>query len=140
MKVLVRCPQCQTAYRVPRGAQGKSGRCKECGARITLKGMAADTKSADQQATSYSVDSDLATVEIGTTPTMPSAPPGSSDASIPPCSPSQKLGRFELKGRLGEGAYGVVYRAYDPTAACKFGRVESRTTKGIPKKVRSSSR
>jgi WD40 repeat protein/tRNA A-37 threonylcarbamoyl transferase component Bud32 len=87
--VTIHCPnpKCGKGSIVPESSMGRSGRCKSCGVRFPL------TSSDDQEASAGAATA--------------SARPY---ASLDP----DRLGRFEIRARLGEGAFGRVYRAYDP--------------------------
>jgi Serine/threonine protein kinase len=54
-------------------------------------------------------------------------------------SKTRKIGRYELQGKLGEGASGVVYRAHDPVldraVAIKVARTESLTKEEVKRVV-----
>jgi hypothetical protein len=92
MTAKVLCPNsdCRKSYQVAKEKLGKQGRCKECGTRFTFEAagqiVAPNVTQAESNAT-------LAT------PTNDNV---------------KRLGRFEIRGRLGSGAFGTVFRAHDP--------------------------
>src|SRR5687768_13304829 len=90
MKVEVPCTHCGQVYRISESNLGRTGRCKHCGKDFTLE------PSSEQTQVAADADTDRAAV-------------GSTSAVLP-----EKLGRFEIRARLGAGAFGAVYRAYDP--------------------------
>src|SRR5262249_5571774 len=65
-----------------------------------------------------------AAVRAGDPPSLGSGPATAPDADLP-----HRVGRFEIRARLGEGTFGVVYRAYDPQldreVALKMAKPES---------------
>lgn len=70
--------------------------CDKCGKRITI--LDTHTTTRDER-----------------NPTFESKPgKANRDSSLIGSSPPQRIGRFEIRARLGEGAFGTVYRAYDP--------------------------
>jgi WD40 repeat protein len=99
MPVLLTCPNpaCGREYRAADTAAGKTVRCPQCKQTIAIPLTATAT---------------AATV----------ARPSTADDSRPPLAkpatvntPSlQSVGRFVVKGKVGEGAFGAVYRAFDP--------------------------
>jgi len=93
MPVRVRCPNpdCGKTYRVADDQLGQTAVCKHCGRKFTLS--ASHHETADSAGLS----------ETGSV-TLP-APVG----DLP-----NRLGRFEIRSRLGSGAFGTVYRAHDP--------------------------
>ncbi|MCZ2075589.1 MAG: protein kinase, partial [Bryobacterales bacterium] len=93
MAVSIRCPnpQCGGSYDVRESDLGRSFRCSRCGQKFRVS--AASCATARPGTTSE-------TAKVG----APRSPEGS----------PQKLGRFEIRSRLGAGAFGAVYRAYDP--------------------------
>jgi sugar phosphate isomerase/epimerase/tRNA A-37 threonylcarbamoyl transferase component Bud32 len=96
MKVRVACPNttCGKSYEVEPSQLGSTAECKKCGQKFTLEA----TKD---------------TAAGGVAETRPQAPPANPSPSLPADVP-QKLGRFEIRSRLGAGGFGAVYRAYDP--------------------------
>src|SRR4051812_105789 len=91
MPVQVSCPNpsCGKVYSVSEDLLGRSTRCKHCGQRFTL--------------TPSSIDSGAVRAKeskVGLT---------ARSSGIP-----ERMGRFEIRARLGAGAFGCVYRAYDP--------------------------
>lgn len=94
MAVKARCPnsECRQSYLVPEEKLGKQGRCKKCGTRFTLESI------------------DKTKTPAGQTEEQSSRPV---PVEIPLCD-LKKLGRFEIKDRLGAGAFGEVFRAHDP--------------------------
>ena len=87
MPLTIECPHCHKRYRVADEKNGSRVRCKECGQTWTL-----------------TVASEAA--ERDTAGASPS--PGAA-ATLP-----ARIGRYELRQRLGAGAFGAVYRAWDP--------------------------
>lgn len=89
-KVLVQCPSCDTAFRVPPDRLGQTARCRRCGKTFALS-LADDTANASS----------------------------GSSVRIPKTAPVVigHVSRFELREKIGRGAFGAVYRAYDPILA-----------------------
>jgi sugar lactone lactonase YvrE len=84
-KVVCPNPSCQAVLTVPPGYAGRTARCKRCGGQVAVPAA-------------------------GTEIPPPSTGKSSAAASAQP----MRIGRFEVRGRLGAGAFGTVYRAYDP--------------------------
>lgn len=84
----VRCPNpaCQTLYQFPDNLRGRKARCKHCGAILQLGAEGPESK--------------------GNGSPSPAKPE--------PAAPKKMLGRFQIRQRLGAGAFGTVYRAFDP--------------------------
>lgn len=91
MPVQVRCPNadCGKTFFVADELVGKTARCKGCSQPFALK----------------PVDDNGAVKEVGEATTA--KPPAK-------VSKTSTLGRFQVKQRLGAGAFGAVYLAYDP--------------------------
>jgi predicted Zn finger-like uncharacterized protein len=109
MPLQIICPQCRQSYRVADEGAGSTVRCRQCG----------------QTFVALAAEADRSTNRIGATATKTA--PGSSATSgkrVPPRKDNatngqppglpDKIGRFEIRARLGAGAFGVVYRAFDP--------------------------
>src|SRR5262249_48349059 len=82
-------PSCRKAFSVEDTLLGRTGRCSGCGHKFPLQ-PAAETKSS------------------AGAPTGGSKPPAAATGE-----PSA-VGRFQVRARLGSGAFGTVYRAHDP--------------------------
>ena len=93
MFVRAQCPnpQCGKRYKVDAVQVGRTTVCKECGLQFTVSAVMGETVAAPDASG-----------------TAQGAPQGGPEA-VP-----KKLGRFEIRSRLGAGAFGAVYRAYDP--------------------------
>ncbi len=94
--VSVRCSHCSRSYSVDGLLVGRNARCKYCGNSFAL------TPSGEQ----------LGPVS-GSGENASSHTLFSSSSSAVPL--PEKIGRFLIKQRLGAGACGAVYRAFDPT-------------------------
>ena len=113
------CPHCHQRIRVEEQAEG-AVRCPGCGFDLTpaaktlshppapsLSPAPETTSATPEPAETLSLETPLlARAEFRKAP-WPHADPPSGKGSA-------HLGRFEVRQRLGEGAFGIVYRAYDP--------------------------
>jgi eukaryotic-like serine/threonine-protein kinase len=86
------------------------------------------------------LERDLACVEL-LRQVLPARGPGALPA---PELPGARLGRFEVRGELGRGAFGVVYRAYDPRlgreVALKVPHVNALADPGLRQRFRREAR
>ncbi len=98
--IRVRCPaaQCGKSYRIPPDAVGRHIRCKVCGQEFVAEASVADTPVG---------------LEADTLPIPPRIKAPSGSPAVPRETPL-RIGRFEIRLKLGQGAFGTVYRAYDP--------------------------
>lgn len=110
------CPHCQKEFNVSDTHIGRRVRCPLCQQALEVKSVRSSTASGT-----------LPTAQPLETIVNPVAPPPSvtssggqrtTVASLAKAASAEpnlgKLGRFELKQILGQGAFGRVYRAYDP--------------------------
>ena len=90
MHVKVQCPnpKCGRTYRVHRKQLGKNASCSHCGQKFAVTAPPLET-------------TDDVPVEEASRP--------ETIASL------ARIGRFEVRKRIGAGAFGTVYRAFDPT-------------------------
>ncbi len=135
MAVKIHCPnpKCGKSYSVDGSLLGRNATCKACGRKFTLSGLDADESAGahrstrrgsppklaaarrTQQEASRSGDEETPRPQVAETSTpsvVETARP--KGEPLPPGTPN-KLGRFEIRTQLGTGAFGVVYRAHDPT-------------------------
>ena len=84
----VRCPECESEISVSRSQEGNSVACLSCGKSFLLQKRRAAGKSSSKS--------------------------GSLPGSTSKQNNLTKFGRFELHQVVGEGAFGRVYRAFDP--------------------------
>src|SRR5437868_4657128 len=99
MPVETACPSCAKRYSITAAAAGRKVRCKACGQTFVA--------GRDETVNAPKVE-DVIEPAWG-----PSAPPSS---ATPPTTATNgtTIGRFAIRGKLGAGAFGTVYRAYDP--------------------------
>ncbi len=106
--VQAQCPNCSQSYSIDSGLTGKVARCRRCQQPFTLN---------------------------------PSGEGSRADASDPGPSPNERpipdrLGRFVIRERIGAGAFGTVYRAYDPVLDREVAlKVPQAGTLGSPRAV-----
>jgi tRNA A-37 threonylcarbamoyl transferase component Bud32 len=93
MRVQCPNPECGKRYKVDDAKSGHSVVCKRCGEKFSLSPANRGTHDGDPQAETI----------------LYKAPEKPDQVDIP-----KKLGRFEIRSRIGAGAFGAVYRAHDP--------------------------
>jgi hypothetical protein len=104
------CPKCQAVVKVDGALVGKRVRCPACKQAFELASVQSVGKSdSAESAPTANETLEAAAQETSREIKLPAgAKLGASQPGL------GKLGRFELKELLGQGAYGRVYRAYDP--------------------------
>ncbi len=114
MVVVIRCPNpaCGRTGNAPPALAGKAVRCPACRTKFKVPDAAPPTDAA--QTGSVEAQSTLGSFTSASVSSL-----GSADAERPslPAAPSAvpaRVGRFEVRALLGTGAFGAVYRAYDP--------------------------
>jgi predicted Zn finger-like uncharacterized protein len=104
------CPHCHAVLKVDDSLVGKRVRCPACKTSFELKSVQfAPGSPSLEQAPQASETIVPASSDTSRAPDL--YPPRDSAGKSPTLG---QLGRFELKELLGQGAFGKVYRAYDP--------------------------
>src|SRR5436190_7507823 len=96
-----RCAHCGTVLQASQDGARAGWQCPTCARRYARKRPAA---LGTEPAPSSAITAEAAGWEL------PAAP----GKSARPASTLGRIGRFELTSVLGRGAFGIVYRAYDP--------------------------
>lgn len=112
VEVLCPNPSCGNTERVPEEYLGRSVRCTRCGESLVVGAQRAPACEGGEQPQSARVTVAPGGVELTTTGA--SAPVTSPPSAALETAAAGRIGRFEIRARLGEGAFGTVYRAFDP--------------------------
>lgn len=94
MKISTQCPQCQTRYTISSELAGKRVGCKKCGGSF-VAATATDTEGTQETASPQA--STVAEAASAANKKLPTS-----------------IGRYLIRDRAGVGAFGAVYRAFDP--------------------------
>ncbi|MFL5243452.1 MAG: protein kinase domain-containing protein [Gemmataceae bacterium] len=114
MPVQVQCPNpvCGKTGRVPDIMVNQPGRCSACGTRFT---MAVSTEPDALKETVFVNRGSASNATLNNPPRQTQVPPiQSGDVQTKSSSCPTHIGRFIIHERAGAGAFGAVYRAYDP--------------------------
>lgn len=114
MNVLVRCPNpaCGRTASVTDKHLGRRVRCRSCGTAFTC---ALRQDSPGPPTVLPAAQDTLATgLAPGSSPLTAPAPAGAPESDPNGPHIPVKIGRFEVRAQLGAGAFGAVYRVYDP--------------------------
>jgi serine/threonine protein kinase len=120
IKVQAACPKCGQQYSVADNMAGRPLRCGKCGASFMFRGpagSAAPTPSAEGPGAGPAGRDTAGDGEAAAHPTVgdgqanPGVPPSGSGATdgVP-----ATIGPFQVRKKLGQGAFGVVYHGYHP--------------------------
>jgi len=109
IKLKTKCPNCNQSLRIDKSRVGKNVRCPACRERFVVSSVQPSGR--DSIAPSQEALETQASVGDGTSP---GAGSDTSVSQIKPTPTIGQIGRFQLKAALGQGAFGTVYRAYDP--------------------------
>lgn len=136
-KLATNCPHCNRSLRVDEAKIGKVVRCPACREQFAVNSIQfsqRDSRTPSLEATDTHTSQNTEFNSVVTS--AQSGTPWHGEATI------GRIGRFELKVALGQGAFGTVYRAYDPLldrqVALKIPRFEFNEEKKIRRFIREA--
>src|SRR5438132_374148 len=109
-KFQVVCPKCQQECSVADAQFQQPAQCGKCGATFVFSGHASPGRGQSGRSTNGDPESAARTTSTGTGAAPTPGLPHADDADDQPST----IGPFEVRRRLGRGAFGVVYLAYHP--------------------------
>src|SRR5262249_48690811 len=113
MAAQVQCPGCGKTIRVPDSYLGRTIRCPRC-QRPFARGTSSDGPYPGAPTTSPANGAAHTSTGGGPHLTSPATGFVAPATPAPPAHHPDHIGRFQVRARLGAGAFGTVYRAYDP--------------------------
>ena len=104
MQLSTQCPYCSVRIKVRDNMVGQIARCPKCREKFEVSSFSSGGDGGDAAAVSISETIDGSATKTG----------GGASKQESSSNDGVALGRFQLQKVLGQGAFGKVYRAYDP--------------------------
>jgi serine/threonine-protein kinase len=110
MKLEAVCPTCGRQYKVEDSLAGRRVRCKQCGTRFAV----ADPVGGSPSTPAPAAPADAGDTVRSTTEGRDTRPEGPSPVPAVPAEMPATVGAYQIRRKLGQGAFGVVYHGYHP--------------------------
>ncbi len=106
-------PTCNRSGLVPAHYRGRKVRCPQCGQTFPVAAEEQPPETSESARATTDEPAQVQTVDWFLTPSVLEGP-GVQAAPAPRPVVPERIGRFVIRAQLGSGAFGTVYRAYDP--------------------------